>query len=102
MALDDILESIRKKTKEHNVTIADMTRTMVGDVVDLTGPRRMTQSILKSLKATLGGKFDEGSIAALSEPKLVGNVLVLPGYSFALLSNRYKPEDTPGVGCSLL
>jgi alpha 1,6-mannosyltransferase len=96
MVLDDILEGLREKTIEHNVTIADMTWTMIGDVVDLTGPRRMTRGILKSLKATLGDKFDEGSIAALYEPKLVGDVLILPGYSFALSSNHYKPEDTLG------
>ncbi|CZR58328.1 related to alpha-1,6-mannosyltransferase [Phialocephala subalpina] len=96
MVLDDILEALREKTEEHNVTIANMTWTMVGDVVDFTGPRRMTRSILKSLKATLGGKFDERSIAALYEPKLVGDVLILPGYSFALSSNHYKPEDKQG------
>ncbi|KAH8589030.1 hypothetical protein B0O99DRAFT_637904 [Bisporella sp. PMI_857] len=96
MVLDDILEALREKTKEHNTTIADMTWSMVGDVVDLTGPRRMTRGILKSLKATLGDKFNEEDIAGLSEPKLVGDVLILPGYSFALSSNHYKPEDTQG------
>jgi mannosyltransferase OCH1-like enzyme len=90
MVLDDILEGLREKTREHNVTIADITWVMVGDVVDLTGPRRMTRSILKSLKTTLGDRFDEGSIAALSESKLVGDVLILPGYSFALSSNHYN------------
>ncbi|PQE09915.1 Initiation-specific alpha-16-mannosyltransferase protein [Rutstroemia sp. NJR-2017a BVV2] len=96
MVLDDIMEGLREKTKEYNVTIADMTWDMVGDVVDLTGPRRMTRSILKSLRATLKDEFDDGSIAAIFEPKLVGDVLILPGYSFALSSNHYKPEDTQG------
>lgn len=96
MVLDDILEGLREKTKEYNVTIADLTWSMVGDVVDLTGPRRMTRSILKSLKATLRDEFDEKSIATLFEPKLVGDVLILPGYAFARSSNHYKPEDTQG------
>jgi mannosyltransferase OCH1-like enzyme len=96
MVLDDIVEGLREKEREHNVSIADMTLAMVGDVVDLTGPRRMTRSILKSLKATLGDEFDEGSIAAISESKLVSDVLVLPAYSFALSSNRYTPEDPQG------
>jgi alpha 1,6-mannosyltransferase len=94
--LDDILEGLQEKTKEYNVTIAELTWTMVGDVVDLTGPRRMTRSIYKSLKATLGDGFDQEDIAALYEPKLIGDVLVLPGYSFALSSNHYNPEDTQG------
>lgn len=96
MVVDDILEGLHEKTKEYNITIAEMTWTMVGDVVGLTGPRRMTRSILKSLEETLGDDFDEGSIVALSQPKLVGDVLILPGYSFALSSNHYKPEDTQG------
>jgi alpha 1,6-mannosyltransferase len=78
LVVDDILEGLREKTKEHNVTIANLTWSMVGDVVDLMGPRRMTRSILKSLKAILG------------------DVLILPGHSFALSSNRYRPEDTQG------
>ena len=93
MVLEDILVGLREKTEEYNITIAEMTWAMVGDVVDLTGPRRMTRSILKSLKASLGGNFDENSIAAIFEPKLVGDVLILPGYSFALSSNHYKSED---------
>ncbi|EPE35730.1 hypothetical protein GLAREA_05067 [Glarea lozoyensis ATCC 20868] len=96
MVLEDILEGLQEKTQEHNVTIADLTWTMVGDVVDLTGPRRMTRSILKSLRATPGIDFSDESIANLSEPKLVGDVLILPGYSFALSSNHYKLEDTQG------
>ncbi|KAL9115491.1 MAG: hypothetical protein Q9227_000812 [Pyrenula ochraceoflavens] len=94
MVVDDILEAFHARSSEFNVTIADLTWTMVGDVVDLTGPRRMTGSIMKSLKATLGDAFNEDSVTALSEPKLVGDVLILPGYSFALSSNHYKQEET--------
>jgi hypothetical protein len=96
MVIEDILEGLREKTTEYNVPIADLTWTMVGDVVDLTGPRRMTRSILKSLNATLGDQFDERSIAALYEPKLVGDMLILPGYSFSLSANHYKPEHKQG------
>ncbi|KAL9616962.1 MAG: hypothetical protein Q9160_008232 [Pyrenula sp. 1 TL-2023] len=96
MMVDDILESLQAKTREHNVAISGLTWAMLGDVVDVTGPRRMTRSIMKSLKATLGDSFDEGSLVGLSEPKLVGDVLFMPGYSFALSSNHYKAEDTQG------
>ena len=96
MVVDDILEDLHAKTREHNVAIAGLTWAMLGDVVDVTGPRRMTRSIMKSLKSTLGDEFDEGSLVALPEPKLVSDVLFMPGYSFALSSNHYKPEDTQG------
>ena len=93
MVLDDILEGLHQKTVDYNVSIADLTWTMVGDVVDLTGPRRFTSSVLKSLKSSLGRDFEEKSISAIDEPKLVGDVLILPGYSFSHSSNRYTPED---------
>ena len=95
LVLDDILEGLRDKTAEHNVTIADMTWAIIGDVVDLTGPRRMTRSILKSVKATFGD-FDDETITSINEPRLVGDLLILPAYSFALSSNHYTPEDTQG------
>lgn len=96
MVVDDILEGFQAKTREYNVPIANLTWAMLGDVQDVTGPRRMTQSIIKSLKATTGDMFDEGSLVGLPEPKLVGDVLFMPGYSFALSSNHYKAEDTQG------
>lgn len=70
---------------------------MVGDVVDITGPRRMTRGIIKSLKSILNDAFDERNITGLVEPVLVGDVLILPGYSFAASSNHYKEDKGPAL-----
>lgn len=94
--VEDIMEVIQQQTREHNVTVSELTLDMVGDVVDFTGPRRMTRGILKNLKATLGDEFDEKSLTSLYGSKLVGDVLIMPGYSFALSSNTYQEEDTKG------
>lgn len=92
VVIDDILEGLRLKTEEHNVTVGGLTKTMIGDVVDMTGPRRMTYSIIKSL----GIESMDRNISSLVEPKLIGDVLVLPGYSFALSANHYAADDIQG------
>jgi alpha 1,6-mannosyltransferase len=49
--------------------------------VDLTGPRRFTNSVFKSLDLMLNGTTADWNISYLLEPKLVGDVLILPRYS---------------------
>lgn len=95
MVIEDILATVHEKAQEHNVSIADLTLKMTGDVVDFTGPRRMTSSILKSLALTLESKVEIETIWKLKIPKLVGDVLVLPGYAFARSSNHYKEGHIP-------
>lgn len=94
--IDDIVAGIRAATAEHQVAIGDLHLGLVGDVVDFTGPRRFTTAIFKSLKATLGGPVDENAIANLYQPKLVGDVLIMPGYTFANGSNTYADRSRLG------
>ncbi|ELR06628.1 hypothetical protein VC83_00379 [Pseudogymnoascus destructans] len=95
--IDDILEGVREKADKYEIAIADLTLDMIGDVCDLTGPRRMTRSIMKSLRLTLDETVDERNISNLYEPKLIGDVLVLPGFSFAASTNHYKEEQEPAL-----
>ncbi|TVY75907.1 Initiation-specific alpha-1,6-mannosyltransferase [Lachnellula suecica] len=83
MVIEELMEALREKTLEHNVTVADLTFDMIGDVVDFSGPRRLTKGILKSLSGTLGRRVDGGDISVVLEPRMIGDVLVLPGYAFA-------------------
>jgi alpha 1,6-mannosyltransferase len=76
-----------------HVTIAHLSCKQIGDEENFTGLRRMTRSILKSLESVLGDKIEERNIAAIYKPKQIGDVLILPGYSFAATINKYKPED---------
>lgn len=95
MVIDNIIGDLHRKSEEHNASIADLTLDMIGDIVDLTGPRQLTRSIINSLNPNPNETFDEDSISHLMEPKLVGDVLILPGYSFAASSNHYEEEKGP-------
>jgi hypothetical protein len=59
MVIEDILENFRQKCKKHSIALPDLKLDMVGHVVDLTGPKRMTQSIVKSLELILNDTIDD-------------------------------------------
>jgi len=94
--IDNLVHDFADKSKAYNVSISELTMDMIGDVVDATGPRRMTIGIMESLKQSLNGTLDEESMKGLMEPKLFGDVLVLPGYAFAASSNTYE-KDMPSA-----
>lgn len=101
MAIEDILQGLNDVCENNGVTIADVTLPMVGDVVDFTGPRRLTRSVYKSLQETLNAtdaEFErlERSTWFIREPKVLGDVLILPGFSFASSMNTYNEMDIVG------
>jgi alpha 1,6-mannosyltransferase len=106
--VEDILRGLRDKAAEHDTTIAGLTLEMVGDVVDFTGPRRFTYSVLESVRASnsLNNSNETVEISTISnllEPKLVGDLLILPGYAFAASSNTYNEEQkAQGLGPALV
>lgn len=106
-AVDGLLQGVLEVAKENNVDVAGITATppMMGDIVTFCGPRRMTRSIFQSLQRMLGlSDVDfqavERSTWFLLEPRLVGDVLFLPGYSFSRSMNFY--EDSASIGPSLV
>ncbi|KAJ5963868.1 uncharacterized protein N7479_003744 [Penicillium vulpinum] len=94
MVIDDIMHAIHQKTEEYGVPVSELTLDMTGDVIDFTGPRRLTRGILKSLELARNEVVDMASISNLLEPVLIEDVLILPGYSFAATSNNYGNETT--------
>lgn len=71
---------------------------MFGDVVDLTGSRRLTRNVFKALHQTLNATGAEyrsvqGSIWSVTKPKLIDDVLVLPGFSFASSMKTKEKTD---------
>lgn len=50
-AVEDVLEAVRTVAAEHHVEVTDITKDMLSDIVDFTGPRRMTRSIFQDLAA---------------------------------------------------
>ncbi|PSN67294.1 hypothetical protein BS50DRAFT_600721 [Corynespora cassiicola Philippines] len=93
MVVDDIIEGLRSASLKHGVPIANLTLDMTGDVVDMTGPRRFTSGVLKSLGESLGESVSIEDIKGLREPKLVGDVLIMPGRAFASSSNKYEDKE---------
>lgn len=100
-AIDGILDSLHEVASKNGVAIANVTLPMVGDVVDFTGPRRLTRSVFQTLQQKLNvtdDEFDpiEESTWFIREPKQVADVLILPGYSFASSTNHYDKTDVVG------
>ncbi|OJD18554.1 hypothetical protein ACJ73_08710 [Blastomyces percursus] len=90
VVVDAILNEIRATKEKYNLTnISELTLGMVGDVVDYTGPRRLTVGALKSLSEQLGEMVDNRNVSRLLSPKLIEDGLILPGYALALSANNY-------------
>ena len=85
--VEDILAFFEDTMAKNSVPVQGLTLAMVGDVVDATGPRRFTRSIIESMGESFHVKIE--AFHNLLTPKLVGDVLVLPGYAWAASANKY-------------
>ncbi|CAN8096619.1 unnamed protein product [Discula destructiva] len=108
-AVEGLLQGILDVAAENNVDVAGITATppMMGDIVTFCGPRRMTRSIFQSLQQMLGMSDDEfravqESTWEIIEPTLVGDVLILPGFSFARSMNFYDDTVMNSLGPPLV
>lgn len=97
MVINDIVDAIQGRTREYGVPVQELTLEMVGDVIDLTGPRRLTRGVLKSLALARNETIDMKSITNLLQPVMVEDVLILPGYSFSATTNVYANETGPAL-----
>jgi alpha 1,6-mannosyltransferase len=91
--IEDILDALHEKMRENNVSVENITLAMIGDVVDFSGPRRLTRGIFKSLQQTLNRTVEQTEVSEILQPKLLGDVLVMPGRSFGASSNHYTDEE---------
>ncbi|TLD18404.1 hypothetical protein PspLS_10097 [Pyricularia sp. CBS 133598] len=97
VAVEDCLEGLVAKAKERKVGgIQDLKLDMIDDIVDVSGPRRLTRGILKSLSSMLNERVGDDEIANVKEPRLLGDVLVLPDYAFADTMNQQHGDKKPG------
>jgi alpha 1,6-mannosyltransferase len=90
VVIEEIVAAIDEKAALFGVEVAELSIEMVGDVIDLTGPRRLTRGVLGSLGNVRNVTFDVGAVSRLGEPMLVEDVLILPGFAFAASSNNYE------------
>ncbi|KAG9194949.1 hypothetical protein G6011_00069 [Alternaria panax] len=91
--VEDILQTIQEKTTKLDISVNNITMDMMGDTVDFTGPRRLTRSVYTSLTNMLNRTVDAYDVKELVRPRLVGDVLVMPGRSFAASANKYKEGE---------
>lgn len=108
-AVNGLLKGVLDVARDNEVDVAGITATppMMGDIVTFCGPRRMTRSIFESLQRTLGmsdAEFQavEKSTKFILQPKLVGDVLFLPGYAFSRTMNFYTEKVTAGLAPPLV
>ncbi|KAI0144806.1 initiation-specific alpha-1,6-mannosyltransferase [Pestalotiopsis sp. NC0098] len=94
--IEDTLQGLLQKADKLKVGIQHLKFGMIDDVVEVSGPQRMTRSILKSLSNMLGQSVDWKDISHVSEPRLIGDVLVLPDYAFADAMNQIYGDKKSG------
>jgi hypothetical protein len=94
-AIEYILRQFRDTAERHGVGIADITMEMISDVVDVSGPQAITLAILESLSRTTGEDIGKANISELKEPRLLGDVLVLPQAAFAALQGGFPKDQGP-------
>ncbi|KAL1955830.1 hypothetical protein VTO42DRAFT_8069 [Malbranchea cinnamomea] len=90
--VDEVVKGLYDIAKENNVRPENITLEMISDVVDVTGPKKMTIGIVESLSQMLNRPVDDRHIARGKEPRLIGDVVVLPGNAFAAAQNGF-PND---------
>ncbi|KAL1861688.1 hypothetical protein Daus18300_008656 [Diaporthe australafricana] len=97
---NDLAHAMADLAKENNVTISQLNKEMVGDVVGFSGPKRFAKSVMKGVEVAANANGDgwEGwePYHEILEPKLAGNVLILPGYALAASYNAYEEQDKVG------
>jgi mannosyltransferase OCH1-like enzyme len=88
-----VITKIKGIAESNNVPISGIKLEMLSDVVNVTGPKIMTIAILESLEQLLGRPVDDRDFSGIKHPKLVGDVLIMPGVSFAAGQNGYPTDQ---------
>jgi mannosyltransferase OCH1-like enzyme len=88
-----VINKLKEIAQANNVSIAGITLEMFKDVVNVTGPKIMTIAILESLGQLLNRTVDDRDFSGIKHPKLVGDVLIMPGVSFAASQNGYPTDQ---------
>ena len=92
--VDSIIAQLRQIVDENGLDgFSGITLDMLSDVVDVTGPKSMTISILQSLGRTLGRSLDDRDFHGTKSPLLIGDVLILQGNAFAAAQNWFPMDQ---------
>lgn len=88
-----VINKLKEIAKTNNVSISGITLEMLKDVVNVTGPKIMTIAILQSLGQLLNRTVDDRDFSGIKHPKMVGDVLIMPGVSFAAAQNGFPADQ---------
>jgi mannosyltransferase OCH1-like enzyme len=93
--INDTTWSLRNKAAEHEVSVDRLDLKMIGDVAEMTGQKRFTSGVFRYLETVLG-KIHMEPLYRITQPVMISDVLIMPGYSFANSTNKYANRE--GLG----
>ncbi len=89
--INDIVAETKDIMAFYEVPVSEITMDMILDIIKFSGPKKLTKSVYASLSKSMGSVVKPNT-QQLVRPKLVGDVLILPGQSFSAWVHRYNPE----------
>ena len=95
ITVNRVIERLKRLALKQERAISQI-KVSFHEVLDTTGPALFTQSVFEGLSYTTGTNFTASNITGLIEPRLVGDVLILPINAFGsgqLHSNSGSPES---------
>lgn len=90
-----VIGRLRDLAHKQETTVSGI-KTSFHDVLDTTGPALFTKAIFEGLSYTTGTNFTAQNLTGLTEPRLVGDVLILPITAFGsgqAHSNSGSPDS---------
>ncbi|EME38344.1 glycosyltransferase family 32 protein [Dothistroma septosporum NZE10] len=78
-----IVDAALDKLEELGANTAKIVAHTTDDVLDSTGPHVFTKSVLEALSSQMGRPVDYRDLSNIDEPRLLGDVLIMPISSFA-------------------
>ncbi|KXG52573.1 uncharacterized protein PGRI_088570 [Penicillium griseofulvum] len=93
IVVDTVVKTLKDIAQKNSVGIEGITLEMLSDVVNVTGPKNMTITLMDSLQQLLGRPVDDRDYAHTKRLKLVGDVFVMPGAAFAALQNGNRTDQ---------
>ena len=76
-AVRNVIEALHALAERHHVTIPELQPTD-DEVIAVSGPLIWTKAVMQSLSEATGSIVDYRNFTGMTEPRLVGDVLVLP------------------------
>ena len=99
IALHSAVVRLKKIAAEQSKTIGDM-HASYREVLDSTGPALFTRSVIETIAIQTNTDFTWKNISGMSEPRLYGDILILPINAFG--SGQAHSHSGPGDGPDVL